>query len=770
MRQCAPSSLLSALCAALAGWLVPRCTPAARALIAAAAVAVAGCGVVWNDPYPAHERGQNILYSAFTERPKHLDPVQSYSEDEATFLYQIVEPPLQYHYLKRPYVLEPATAAAMPTLRRYDAGGQLLPASAEAARVARTVVEVRIKPGILYQPHPALARNDDGSARYLALGPDELRGVRSLGDFAATGTRELEAADYVYQIKRLASPRLHSPIFELMAEYLPGLKTLQAELQQALRAQRTAGGEAAWLDLTRFELPGVELVDRHTYRITLAGAYPQFLYWLSMPFFSPVPPEADRFFSQPGMAERNLSLDGWPIGTGPYMLVENNPNARMVLARNPNYRGEAYPCAGEPADAAAGLLADCGKPMPFIDKVVFAREREGIPHWNKFLQGYYDAAGVSSDNFDQAVTLTSQGEVALSDEMAERGIRLLTSVSPSIFYLGFNQLDAVVGGGAGKAERERARKLRQAISIALDMEEFVSIFLNGRGVPGMSPIPPGMFGARAGEAGINPVVYRWQAGAGGDDASGRLQRRSLDEARRLLAEAGWPDGRHARTGEPLVLNLDTTPGGLGDKARSDWLAKQFRDLGVQFVVRPTDYNRFQDKIAQGNAQLFFFGWNADYPDPENMLFLLHGAQGKVCCKGQNAANYANPEYDALFERMKAMPDGPARQQVIDRMVALLQQDAPWIFAFHPMSYSLQHGWVANRKPGAMVRNTLKYQRLDLHRRATARAQWNQPMLWPLGLLGLLLGGVIAPALWHWRRHEAATARAGDAQRGEDGRT
>ena len=56
----------------------------------------------WNDPYPAADRGRNILYSAFTDRPKHLDPVQSYSEDEITFTAQIYQPPLQYHYLKRP--------------------------------------------------------------------------------------------------------------------------------------------------------------------------------------------------------------------------------------------------------------------------------------------------------------------------------------------------------------------------------------------------------------------------------------------------------------------------------------------------------------------------------------------------------------------------------------------------------------------------------------------------------------------------------------------
>jgi oligopeptide transport system substrate-binding protein len=82
------------------------------------------------------------------------------------------------------------------------------------------------------------------------------------------------------------------------------------------------------------------VVDRHTYRIRLKGKYPQFLYWLAMPFFAPVPWEADLFHAQPGHGERNLTLDWYPIGTGPYMLSENDPNARMVLARNPNFREE----------------------------------------------------------------------------------------------------------------------------------------------------------------------------------------------------------------------------------------------------------------------------------------------------------------------------------------------------------------------------------------------------------------------------------------------
>ena len=55
------------------------------ALALQALVALQGCTDVWNDPYPASERGKNIFYSAFIERPKHLDPVQSYTEDESHF-------------------------------------------------------------------------------------------------------------------------------------------------------------------------------------------------------------------------------------------------------------------------------------------------------------------------------------------------------------------------------------------------------------------------------------------------------------------------------------------------------------------------------------------------------------------------------------------------------------------------------------------------------------------------------------------------------------
>ena len=81
-----------------------------------AIVALSACSnnEPWNNPYPADESGLNISYAPFSGRPKHLDPAQSYSSNEIAFTAQIYEPPLQYHFLKRPYQLIPLTTTAIP--------------------------------------------------------------------------------------------------------------------------------------------------------------------------------------------------------------------------------------------------------------------------------------------------------------------------------------------------------------------------------------------------------------------------------------------------------------------------------------------------------------------------------------------------------------------------------------------------------------------------------------------------------------------------------
>ena len=689
-----------------------------RSLLAACLALLCACSDSgWNNPYPSSDDSENIFYGSFSERPKHLDPVSSYSENEAVFTGQIYEPILQYHFFDRPYRLEPLTSETVPEPVYYDQDGSYLGSDPLAEDVHEVVYRIKIKPGILFQPHPCFALDEKGNYLYHKLSAQEIESKTKLSHFSSTGTRELVAADYVYQIKRLMHPKLHSPIAGFMTKYIKDLGQFGNRLREAsIESSRT-------LDLRAHEFLGAKIVDKYTYEIRLSKKYPQFKYWLAMSFFAPVPWEADAFFNQPGMKEHNLSLDWYPVGTGPYMLTENNPNRRMVLEKNPNYRGELFPGADE---------SDRESLMPYIDRAHYSLEKESIPGWTKFLQGYYDASGVVSDSFDQTIQFNTRGEASLTEEMKSKGINLVTAVRSSISYMGFNMVDPVVGGTS-----EQSLLLRRAISIAIDYEELISIFANGRGTAAQGPIPPGIFGYVEGENGINPYVYKW--------AGNQAKRQKLEVAKDLLFRAGYENGVNINTGEPLTLYFDTVSSGPGSKVMLNWYRKQFSKLGIDLVVRATDYNRFQEKVRKGTVQIFSWGWNADYPDPENFFFLLYGPNAKIISQGENAVNYQNKEFDDLFVRMRSMANGSERQEVINRMLEIVRRDAPWVWGFHPTSYTLSHSWYGNAVPNLMARNTLKYKTIEVSSRSQKRNEWNRPIIWPLLAFTSLIIFALIPA-------------------------
>lgn len=266
------------------------------------------------------------------------------------------------------------------------------------------------------------------------------------------------------------------------------------------------------------------------------------------------------------------------------------------------------------------------------------------------------------------------------------------------------------------------------------------------------PVPPGVLGYREPPEGINPEVF--------DIVDGKPKRKSLDVARQLLAEAGYPNGRNAKTGAPLVLYYDAMTGG-GANPQFDWMRRQLAQIGIQMDVRSTDYGRFQDKMQRGTAQMFLWGWVADYPDAENFLFLLYGPNGKAKHGGENAANYANAEFDRLFEQMKYLDDGPEKVALIDRMQAIVQHDAPWMFGYFPMSGGAYQQWVGNAKPTQMVRNTVQYLKVDPALRVSKVKEWNVPRWWPLGLLVLVLVLAIWPSYVALKRRERQTAFGSD---------
>ncbi len=721
-----------------------------------AATFLAGCN---NSPNPTGSDSTNTLFVAFQERsPRHLDPTASYAVNEVPYMYAVYEPPYAYHYLKRPYALVPKSATELATPRYLDKNGQTLPADAPGELVAESVYDIHIKPGVLFAPHPAFAKDEHGEYLHHALTAEQTRDKHSPLDFKTNGTRELVADDFVYALKRHATPRIEAPIYAIFSEYVIGLKDYGKTIRDADNKLREGQDRAAldkpFLDFRKYPLAGAVALDKYTVRVRIKGKYPQWKYWMTLTFTAPVPWEADKFYAQPGMAKNSLTLDVWPVGTGPFMAVEYDPDRRHVLARNPNYHGSTYPCEGMPGDKEAGLLEDCGKKLPFIDKLVFTTEKDKTPLRAKFNQGFLDVPEIERPDWGPDFLADANDSDEVRKRFEERGMRFPKSIEPNNWYVGFNWLDPVVGKGDTPEQQSKNRKLRQALSIAIDWEEgYGRVFTQKAGEAAMGPLPGGMFGSRHGTvAGMNPVTHKL--------VSGKVVRRSLDEAKTLLAEAGYPDGRDAKSGKPLVLNYDyqrvPTP---EYRAELDWMVKQFAKVGVQLEIRATDYNQFQEKMLKGKQQIFWWGWNADYPDAENFLFLLYGPNSKAKFEGDNTANYENQEFDRRYKQLALLDDGPAKQKLIDEMVDILRKDSPWAWGYFPYAAGAYQQWVRNAKYGLFTNDRALYYKIDAPLRTRLQAEWNRPKVWPLFLIAIAALGFAWIARRAFKARERMTALA-----------
>lgn len=668
----------------------------------------------WNNPHPTENPNLNVHYTVLNNTPRTLDPQRSYNYDEHVINAQIYEPLVQFNYVKRPYTLEPLILADMPTVRYWNQHKRYV--SEDAKDVQYTIYDFTLKSNIHYSTHPAFAKDEKEYYRYHHLTSEQAKPYHHLSDFHYHDTRPVTADDVAYAIKRIANPRVSSPIYGLMSEYIVGLKDLHQTLEQLNHPV---------FNLRNYSISGLKVLDPQHLRIIIKGRFPQFIYWIGMNFFTPVPWEADVFYHNPSFKEKNLTLDWYPVGSGPYQVQEVLPNQRVVLIKNREFHEEFFPC--NPMPTQPKLQQRCGQRLPFIDKAIFTIEREAIPVWNKFLQGFYDFAAINGSNFQQALNLNVSGTYELSHVLKDKQITLANQNRADIYYMGFNFIDPVIGGFS-----LRAKKLRKAISLTIDYQEYIDIFANGLGQVANNPIPKDIEGHSDKP---NP------------------NRNNLTLARQLMSEAGYPNGIDPATHRPLMLHYDAaSTGDPSEHARMTWLRKQFAKLGIALNIRTTTYNRFQQKMNASKAQIFSWGWLADHPDPANILFLFYGPNSKIIGGGENHANYQNPTYDRLFEKMRDMPPGHERQRLIKHMIEVLEEDTPWVWGYHSATLLLAHDWNLPKIPSAFGLNTLKYQDIDINLRNTQQKQWNRPLLWPLWvLLGAMILSLTSFYIYHRRR-------------------
>lgn len=555
----------------------------------------------------------------------------------------------------------------------------------------------------LTEEMPERMKNEDGTETYIIR---LKKGITFHDDpcFPGGKGRELTAHDFFYTFQRIADPKVECPVLSTLQEFIVGLG-------EAYQAAKESGKPYDYSKPSG----AITVIDDHTFHLHLKRPYPQILYWLAMPFTAPVAREAVEYYD--GKGGRDL-FKFHPVGTGPFAFNEWIRGRILRLERHRGYITTRFPTSGWPVEEEAYYRPMAGKPLPFLDEAQFAIIREPTPAWLLFRQGYTDRSGVGKDAFSSAIT---EG-LTLSPRFEKRGVRLSKEIDPGTFYLQFNMDDPVVGKNAD---------LRRAISMAYDQERANEIFRNGVDVKAEQLLPPGVIG-------YDPEFRN------------KYRKHDLEEARKLLAKAGYPNGRD-KNGKQLELTLDVVATDPSGRQRADFDRQQIEQLGIRCKIEENTWARFQDKMHRGIFQMNTgSGWFADYPDPENFFFLFYGKN--IPPMGNNYAHFRNAEFDELFGKMATMENGPERQEIIKRMTTILTEEAPVVFTSHTVSFVLSQPWLHPLPSNAMLSlgPGLKYASLDPELREKKRREWNRAPLWPTILVVALILSATGYAI-HWAR-------------------
>jgi ABC-type transport system substrate-binding protein len=277
--------------------------------------------------FAAHAAPQKVLRVPFLIAETNFDPAFASDTYSNTVIDEILEPPLTYDMLARPYKLRPQTAEAMPEVTE---GGR--------------VYTIRLKKGIYFADDPAF------------------RGRK----------RELTAGDYEFAIKRLIDPRIASPNAWLVEGRIDGI-------DEAAAAAKKAGR----LD---YDLPirGVQVVDARTLRIRLAKPDYNFLYILAMGSLGAQAREVvEHYGAEIGahpVGTGPYRLKEWHRSSK--IVLERNPGFREEYY-------EAEPPADDPLSQR--LYREMkGKRIPQVDRVEIYVIEESQPRWLAFLNGELD--------------------------------------------------------------------------------------------------------------------------------------------------------------------------------------------------------------------------------------------------------------------------------------------------------------------------------------------------------------------------------------------
>ena len=472
------------------------------------------------------------------------------------------------------------------------------------------------------EPAPALARryqiSPDGLTYTFWLRP----GVRFHDNAAFAGGRgrAVVARDFVYSFRRLFEAKTASP-----GGWIFRGKVLEDKAGNISDTCFVAANDS-------------------TLRIHLKAPFIPFLSLLTMPYAYVVPHEAVERYGK--------DFREHPVGTGPFQFKVWDEGNVLLYHRNPDYwRRDAR-----------------GRPLPYLDAVAISFIADRKTEFLTFLQGKLDfLSGIREGSRD--LILNPDGSVR-ADFRGRFNLQKAPYLNTE--YLGF-QLDSahLTGEQAVQGRALRDRRVRQALSYAINRAEMLAYVLNHVGQPGTSGFVPA---ALPSFSAAKVPGYTFQP----------------NKARALLAAAGYGPAR------PLRLRLSTV---AERKAVAEYLQKNWADVGVQVQIDINQSAAQQELVDNGRAAFFSKSWLGDYPDAENYLALFYSPNFSPA--GPDKTHYKSAGYDQLYQQAIREQDAARRTALYQAMDRLVVRDQPVISLYYDEIIRLTQRNVRGLTPNPM---------------------------------------------------------------------
>jgi len=472
--------------------------------------------------------------------------------------------------------------------------------------------------------------------------------------------REMVAQDYVYAFQRIADPINKSQLWGWVETF--GLLGLD-EYRQEVIAKRTR------FDYDR-PIDGVHAIDRHTIQFKLKEARPRFITSIAgSDLLGAQAREVVDFYGDK-IAEH-------PVGTGPFRLKQWRRSSLIVLERNPDYRDVRYDAepAADDEEGQAILARLKGRRLPMIDEVQVSIIEEAQPFWLSFLNGQLDAVAGQTGAVPGEFITVAMPNGKIAPFLAKRGIQARRQVNSDSGLVYYNMEDPVVGGYTPEKVA-----LRRALNLAQDLDTEIRTIRRGQAIPAQSPVAPNLYG-------YEPAF--------------KSENSTYDPARAkaLLDMYGYVDRdgdgwRELPDGKPLVIVRSTQPEQINREFDTQW-KKNLDAIGIRTTFNVGKWAEQLKSARAGKLQVWSLASSAADPDGQGAFQRFHGPQAG----GQNLARFRNAEFDAIYEKMDALPDGPERLALFRRAKEIAVALAPYKSTVHRISTDMLYPWVVGyRRP------------------------------------------------------------------------